>query len=92
MSRHNSHRQSGFTLIETVAAIVVLSIGLVGMAVLMSNMMTGGARSRYMNEAAMLASEKLEDLVARATRKPPPRTPINRAKTPAPSRQPFSPA
>lgn len=62
MSRHNSHRQRGFTLIETLAAIVVLSIGLVGMAVLMSNMMTGGARSRYMSEAAMLASEKLEDL------------------------------
>jgi len=47
---------------ETLAAIVVLSIGLIGMAVLMSNMMTGGARSRYMSVAAMLASEKLEDL------------------------------
>jgi Tfp pilus assembly protein PilV len=47
---------------ETLAAIIVQSIGLIGMAVLMSNMMTGGARSRYMSEAAMLASEKLEDL------------------------------
>jgi len=44
------------------AAILVLTIGLVDMAVLMSNMMTGGAHSRYMSEAAMLASEKLEDL------------------------------
>jgi hypothetical protein len=43
---------------ETLAAIIVLSIGLIGMAVLMSNMMTGGARSRYMSEGAMLASEK----------------------------------
>jgi Tfp pilus assembly protein PilV len=49
-------------MIESLAAILVLSVGLVGMAVLMSNMMTGGARSRYMSEAAMLASEKLEDL------------------------------
>jgi prepilin-type N-terminal cleavage/methylation domain-containing protein len=61
-SRQKPRRQRGFTLIEALAAIIVLSIGLVGMAVLMSNMMTGGARSRYMSEAAMLASEKLEDL------------------------------
>src|SRR5260370_4350993 len=61
-ARERQRRQRGFTLIETLAAIIVLSIGLVGMAVLMSNMMTGGARSRYMSEAAMLASEKLEDL------------------------------
>src|SRR6266404_2831825 len=62
MSHHKPKRQRGFTLIETLAAILVLTIGLVGMAVLMSNLMTGGARSRYMSEAAMLASEKLEDL------------------------------
>jgi len=66
MSHHKTVRrknaQSGFTMIETLAAIVVLSIGLVGMAVLMSNMMTGGARSRYMSNAAMLASEELENL------------------------------
>jgi prepilin-type N-terminal cleavage/methylation domain-containing protein len=62
MSHHRRNRQCGFTLIETLAAILVLTIGLVGLAVLMSNMMTGGARSRYMSEAAMLASEKLEDL------------------------------
>lgn len=55
-------RQRGFTLIETLAAIVVLTAGLVGMAALMSNMMVNSARSRYMSEAAMLASEKLEDL------------------------------
>jgi prepilin-type N-terminal cleavage/methylation domain-containing protein len=61
-SGHKPRRQCGFTLIEALAAIAVLSIGLVGMAVLMCNMMTGGARSRYMSEAAMLASEKLEDL------------------------------
>lgn len=61
-TRHADNRQRGFTLMETLAAIIVLSIGLLGMAALMSNMMTGGARSRYMSEAAMLASEKLEDL------------------------------
>jgi prepilin-type N-terminal cleavage/methylation domain-containing protein len=62
MSRHNKKRARGFTLIETLAAILVLTVGLVGLAALMANMMTGGANSRYMSEAAMLASEKLEDL------------------------------
>ncbi|HVO58804.1 MAG TPA: prepilin-type N-terminal cleavage/methylation domain-containing protein [Dongiaceae bacterium] len=61
MSRHKKN-QRGFTIIETMAAIIVLTIGLVGLAVLMSNMMTGGARSRYMSNAAMLASEELESL------------------------------
>jgi prepilin-type N-terminal cleavage/methylation domain-containing protein len=62
MSHPKRHHRNGFTLIETLIAIVVLTIGLVGMAVLMSNMMTGGARSRYMSNAAMLASEELENL------------------------------
>jgi prepilin-type N-terminal cleavage/methylation domain-containing protein len=62
MSLHKCRRQQGFSIIETLAAIAVLTIGLVGMAALMSNMMTSGARSRYMSNAAMLASEELENL------------------------------
>lgn len=61
-SRQRCASQRGFTLIETLAAILILTIGLVGLAGLMSNMMSNSARSRYMSEAAMLASEKLEDL------------------------------
>lgn len=62
MSLHKKRPQQGFTVIETLAAILVLTIGLFGMAALMSNMMTSGARSRYMSNAAMLASEQLENL------------------------------
>ena len=57
-----ARKQTGFTLIETMVAIVVLCIGLLSVAALMSQMVRGSSTSRYMSSAAMLASEKLEDL------------------------------
>jgi prepilin-type N-terminal cleavage/methylation domain-containing protein len=60
--RRKAHRQLGFTLVETMVAISVLTIGLVGAAALMTQMLTNSGKSRYMSVAAMLASEKLEDL------------------------------
>ena len=55
-------RQRGFTLLETMVAIAVLAIGLLSMAGLMSQMVRGTTNSRFMSTAAMLATEKLEDL------------------------------
>jgi len=55
-------RQLGFTLIETIVAISVLTVGLVAMATLMAEMSKNTSRSRYMSTASILASEKLEDL------------------------------
>jgi type IV pilus modification protein PilV len=57
-----SRRESGFTLIETMVAILVLTIGLFSVAALMSQSVNTTAHSRYQTMAAMLASEKLEDL------------------------------
>src|SRR5258708_13639339 len=54
--------QRGFTLIETIEGISVLTIGLVGMAALMKEMTKNTSHSRYMSSASILASEKLEDL------------------------------
>lgn len=55
-------RQHGFTLVETMVAILVLTIGLFSVAALISSTLNTGAHARYMSTAALLASEKLEDL------------------------------
>ena len=52
----------GFTLLEVLVSITVLAIGLLASALLMSTTYKLSVRSRYMSEAAQLASEKLEDL------------------------------
>lgn len=53
---------AGFTLLETVFAIGILTIGLVGIAALVASTLGGTARSGYIGLATTLASEKLEDL------------------------------
>ncbi len=47
---------------EVVIAIVVLTIGLVSMAGLVAQTISGTEKSRFMGQASTLASEKLEDL------------------------------
>ena len=61
-SRHKRAPRWGFSLIETMIAILVLSIGLVALGGLMSQSLNGTARSRFSAVAADLATEKLEDL------------------------------
>jgi len=58
----NRSAEDGFSLLEVVVAITILTVGLLATALLSTNMMSGGERSRYMSLAAALASEKLEDL------------------------------
>ena len=61
-----THRQTveqdGFTILEVLVAVSILAIGLMGAALLMSTTYKYSVHSRYMAEAAQLASEKLEDL------------------------------
>jgi Tfp pilus assembly protein PilV len=49
-------------MVEVLVAAVILLIGLVSVAGLLGSTLGGTARSGYMNQAATLATEKLEDL------------------------------
>jgi len=65
MSKSRALRQSrdgGFTLLEVMVAIFVLTVGVVSVAALAGTMMTTGNRSKYLSLEASLASEKLEEL------------------------------
>ena len=61
-SLRSSRCERGFSLIETIVAIGVLSVGLMSMAALMARMLSTTSRSGYMSIAMQLTSEKLEDL------------------------------
>jgi Tfp pilus assembly protein PilV len=60
---HPKTRKSrGFTMIELLGAIFVLTFGLLALAGFMGSMRSDTSQSRYMETEALLASEKLEDL------------------------------
>jgi len=52
----------GFSLLEVMVALLVLTIGMMSAALLMANVYKGSVRSRYIALASQLASEELEDL------------------------------
>ena len=52
----------GFTLLETLVALIVLVVGVLATAALAAHCMSTNRQSKYMSLAAELASEKLEDL------------------------------
>ncbi len=60
--RLNRGPARGFTLVETLVAMMVLSIGLVALGGLAAQTMSGTTRSRFISVSADLATEKLEDL------------------------------
>ena len=52
----------GFTLVEVVVSIAILSIGLLSVAALIGSTLNSGTSARYVNMANILASEKLDTL------------------------------
>lgn len=60
--RRKARRNSGFAMIETMIAITILAVGLLGVAALLAQLGGNSTQSRYMSTEALLASEKLDDL------------------------------
>ena len=61
-SHRKVRRQGGFALVETLIAITILAVGLLGIAALLAQLAGNSTTSRYMSTEALLASEKLDDL------------------------------
>jgi hypothetical protein len=61
-SLRKKKQAAGFALIETLVAIFILAIGLLGAAALLAQLSGNSNVSRYMSTEALLASEKLDDL------------------------------
>jgi len=61
-SLHKRSAEQGFTLLEVLIALSILIVGMAALAMVSARMMSGGTESKYMNLAASLTSEKLEDL------------------------------
>ena len=60
--RCKAARAKGFSLVEVLIALVVLGVGLLGLARLQLNMLGGTAESVLQDSAVRLAEEKLESL------------------------------
>ena len=57
-------RKSGFTLVEVMVTLVILSVGLLAMLMLQVQALTDGSRGRHSTAAAMIAQDQIE-LVSR---------------------------
>ncbi|MEG0822393.1 MAG: type IV pilus modification protein PilV [Burkholderiaceae bacterium] len=58
--RHALHRQRGLSLVEILVAVVILSIGLLGLAGLQANSMRASQGSLYRAQAATLVADLAE--------------------------------
>lgn len=54
--------RDGFSLIEVLVAVVVLSVGLIALAALQGNLVRGSSATRAQSQATALAQEKLEQM------------------------------
>lgn len=56
------HQHSGFTLLELLVAMTILSVGLLGMASLTTGIIKGNYFSKNVTSATVLAQSQLEDI------------------------------
>ncbi len=62
MSTNDKSSASGFTLAEVMVSMAILTVGLLGVASLISSTLATGTQARFMNMANILASDKLDSL------------------------------
>lgn len=62
MNRHHVHHHHGFTLIEMLVALVVLSIGMLGLSRMTVSTINVNALTRQLTVAAALAQDRMESL------------------------------
>lgn len=61
-SNRRSRGQRGLTLVEMMVAMIVLSIGLLGVAGLQARAITEGSGGRHLSEASAMARNRVEEL------------------------------
>ena len=66
--KHPHNRQSGFFLIEALVAILIFSLGVLGMVALGGTAMGAQTDARYRTDAAALADELASSIVMNAVR------------------------
>ena len=62
MKTFRESNESGFTLIEVMVSIIILSIGVLGLAPLMAVSVTGNSFSSEATRANVIAQDKIEEL------------------------------
>ena len=62
MNMFNTRNNKGFTLIEVLIAMVILSIGLLGTAALITGIINGNKVSNRITTATVLAQDKMEEI------------------------------
>jgi type IV pilus assembly protein PilV len=62
INMHKANNNNGFTLMEVLAAMVILSVGLLGMAALITGIINSNKLSNRISTATVLAQDKMEDI------------------------------
>jgi len=59
---HARESEKGFTLVEVMTALLILSVGMLGVAAMLTTSMKSDNYNSYVREAEQLANQKIEEL------------------------------